>query len=401
MSAPAPGRVIRDAAAHRVTTLELFFDLVFVYGLSQVTAFLARDPSPAGFGKGLLLLALLWWAWVAYSWLGTSLRITDGYVRTAVFAAMAAIMLVALAMPYWYDADRGASAALLATSAYVAVRIVHVVLYFLGARGHEGVQRAVRKLSVTVIIAAVLLIGGAYLGGTAQIALMAAALAIDLAGPLLGKGEGWVLAPAHFTERHGLIVIIALGESIVAIGVGAAGLALNAALVSVAVLGVALACLLWLAYFDATAERLEHALMRRTGLQQVTTARDVYSYLHFGLVAGLVLMALAVKSVLGYAAEKGLATHMADYAAASLGAGLAVYLLALWAMRVRCGVAAPAHELLLPVAAVMVIPLGMLLPAPAALGAALVIAGLAVRMQSRRAGSPSSAGSPSDGSAGR
>jgi low temperature requirement protein LtrA len=150
----------------------------------------------------------------------------------------------------------------------------------------------------TVLIAATLLLGGSHLGGTWQLLLVAAAVSIDLIGPFLGGGRGWRLALGHFAERHGLIVIIALGESIVAIGIGAAGLPVSAPLLTVAMLGVGLACALWVAYFDGSSDALESAVDARSGLAQVTTARDVYSYLHFLLVSGLILLALSMESAL-------------------------------------------------------------------------------------------------------
>lgn len=380
MSVDQPGRLIRDGQSHRVTFLELFFDLVFVYGLSQVTAFLASDPSPTGFGKGLLLLALLWWAWVAYSWLGTSVRLTDGWVRLAMFGAVGLVMIVALSMPYWYDPTPGLSVTLVAAGAYVGVRVLHVVLYYLGAKGDSGVRTAVQRLSMTVAVAAVLLLGGALAGGFVQVVLMAVALAIDLVGPFLGRGEGWVLAPAHFAERHALIIIIALGESIVAIGVGAAGLGISAPLLLTAILAVALSCLLWLTYFDRTAEQIEDALLNRVGLTQITTARDAFSYLHFGLVAGLVLIALAMKSALGYSAKYGINYQLTGYAAVSIGVGLALFLLTLWAIRSRSGVATTRWWFGCVFGALLLVPLALLLPIWLTLLVALAIAAGAVRL---------------------
>ena len=176
-------RLIRDTSGHKVTTLELFFDLVFVYGISQVTAYLAYDHSALGFFRGLLLAALLWWAWVAYSWLGTSVRIDRGLVQTAMFVAMGAIMVLALLMPDFFDETRGASVAMIAAAAYVVVRIMHLLLFYLAGRDDPGIVKAVLALARTVVIAAVLLIGGAYLGGTWQLILVAAAVAIDVIGP--------------------------------------------------------------------------------------------------------------------------------------------------------------------------------------------------------------------------
>lgn len=366
-------RLIRDAARHKVTTLELFFDLVFVYGISQVTALLATDHSPLGFVRGLLLAALLWWAWVAYSWLGTSVRIRQGSVQLAMFVAMGAIMVVALLMPDFFDEGRGVSAAVLAASAYVVVRLMHLVLFYVAGREDPGITDAVLKLARTVVIAAVLLVGGAFLGGTWQLVLVAAAVSIDLIGPFVGGGRGWRLALGHFAERHGLIVIIALGEGIVAIGVGAAGLPISTALLTVAMLGVALACALWVAYFDGSSDAVESAVHARSGLAQVTTARDVYSYLHFLLVSGLILIALSMKSALKHV-EDGWAEPLEQYAALALGLGLAQFLLGLWLMRRRAGAATSAAEPLVGVAALALIGVGTLVPAVAALTAATALA---------------------------
>jgi low temperature requirement protein LtrA len=316
---------------------------------------------------------------VAYSWLGTSLRIDDGGVRLAVFAAMAAIMLVALAMPYWWDPDRGSSVALLAAAAYIGVRVMHLVLYFLGSAGDAEQRAAVSRLAVSVLIGAALLLTGAYLGAAAQLALVAVAVLIELLGPLLSGGGGWRLALGHFAERHGLIVIIALGESIVAIGVGAAGLAITPGLITMMVLGIALACVLWLSYFDRTAAAVEAALEQREGVDRVTSARDVYSYLHFPLVAGLVLMALAIKSGVRAVDEAGPTTVLAGYAAVALGVGLAAFIGGLLAMRRRSGLRSGPVAVLAVVLALGLIPAALFIPAPAAVASAVAIAAVATR----------------------
>jgi low temperature requirement protein LtrA len=223
-----------------------------------------------------------------------------------------------------------------------------------------------------VVISAVLLIGGAYLGGAWQMVLVAVAVAIDVLGPYLGGGEGWRLALGHFAERHGLIVIIALGESIVAIGVGAAGMPVTAELLITALLGVAVACTLWIAYFDGVAESLETALDRRSGVDRVTAARDVYSFMHFLLVAGLVLVALAMKSALKNA-ESGWQEPLAGYAAVALGLGLFQFLAGLWVMRLRSGAKTSLGEPLVAMVALLLIPLATVIPAATAIGTAALL----------------------------
>ena len=366
-------RLVREEATHKVSTLELFFDLVFVYRISQVTAYLADDHSALGFARGLLLAALLWWAWVAYSWLGTSIRIDEGVVQVALFVAMAALMLLALLMPDFFDDERGASVAMIAAAAYVVVRLMHLVLFYVGGHSDPGIAGAVARLARTVVIAALLLLGGAYLGGTWQMVLVAVAVAIDVIGPFLGGGRGWRLSLGHFAERYGLIVIIALGESIVAIGIGAAGVPVSAALLTTAGLGVAVACVLWLAYFDGAAAALEHAVAARDGVARVTTARDVYSVMHFLLVSGLILVALAMKSALTYT-EKGWQEPLAGYAAFALGLGLFQFLAGLWLMRRRASVRSTWAEALVAILALVVIPLGAVIPAAVSITAAVGIA---------------------------
>ncbi len=379
-------RLIADETRHKVTTLELFFDLVFVYGISQVTALLAYDHSALGFVRGLLLAALLWWAWVAYSWLGTSVRVNQRPVQVSMFVAMAAIMVLALLMPDFFDDGRGASLAMLAAAAYVVVRLMHLVLFYVAGHDDPGIVAAVLGFARTVVIAALLLIGGAYLGGTWQLILVAVAVAIDVIGPFLGRGKGWRMALPHFAERHGLIVIIALGESIVAIGIGAAGIPVNAALLITAMVGVALACTLWIAYFDGAAESLEAAVDRRSGVERITTARDVYSVMHFLPVSGLILIALAMKSALKDA-EYGWQEPLAWYAAFALGLGLFQFLGGLWAMRRRAGARAGVGEVVIAIAALTLFPLATVIPAVLAIAAAgsLALGWRAVRATADRA----------------
>lgn len=295
-------------------------------------------------------------------------------VQVAIFVAMAAIMVLALLMPDFFDDSRGASLAMVAAASYVVVRIMHIVLFAIVGGEDPGIRNATLRLSWTVVIAAVLLVGGAYLGGTWQLVLVCVALAIDLVGPIIGGGRGWTLALGHFAERHSLIVIIALGESIVAIGIGAAEVPVTAGLLALVALGVALACALWVSYFDGAARSLEEAVAQRSGLSQVTTARDVYSYLHFLLVSGLILIALAMKSALG-GTEKGLNTPLAGYAAFALGLGLCQFLVGLWAMRKKAGAPTKPAELIVGLAALALIPLAQVLPALAAVlvACALVI----------------------------
>ena len=377
-----------------VSTLELFFDLVFVYGITQVTAYLAADHSSAGFVQGLLLLALLWWAWVGYAWLGTTVNVKDGGIRFGMFTAMAGILVVAIGMPEWFHDTAGGldgplSAPVLVALAYVTVRIANLAIYWWVARGNPGLVAAVVRLGTAVAVAGVLVVVGAVVGGTAQVVIVAVAVALDFGGGLLGRGSGWVVSLGHFAERHGLILIIALGESIVAVGVGASGYALSVPIIVGAAIGVAIAGRLWILYFDQSDTRLEHVLKERTGAAQAELARDVYSYLHLLLVAGIVLIALGLKTVLAKAAESGLAYPLPGYATASFAAGIVLFLAGRQLMWARAGLPLdPRTWIALPAAVVLGFA-GLVLPAAVTAALGFVVLHIASPVVPERRGSPS------------
>jgi low temperature requirement protein LtrA len=200
----------------RVTPLELFFDLVFVFGLTQVTSLMSDDPTWAGLGRGLLVLAALWWTWAGYAWLTNTLEPEETVVRVAMVGAMAAMLVVALAVPGAWGDD-----GVLFAVAYLVARLLFLLLYGVAGKRDPEILVAVLRLAPTAILAPGLLIVAGFLDGTAQAALWLATLTAEYVGGILAGSEGWRVSPAHFAERHGLIVIIALGESIVAIGIGA------------------------------------------------------------------------------------------------------------------------------------------------------------------------------------
>jgi low temperature requirement protein LtrA len=321
---------MRDELEHhveveqRVTPLELFFDLVFVFGLTQVTSLMSADPTWSGLARGMLVLAALWWAWAAYAWLTNTIDPDEGGARLAVFGAMAAMLIVGLAAPGAFDDD-----ALLFGGAYLAVRLLHILLYALAA-DDEDIRGAVVRLAPTSIVAPGLILGAAALDGTAQGIVWLVALAVDYAGPLFGGGRGWRVFPAHFAERHGLIVIIALGESIVAIGIGAAGIDLGSRVVLAAILGVVVSAALWWSYFDVVAIVAERKMTEAKGVARSRIARDSYSYLHLPMVAGIILLALGVKKTIGHVEEP-----LEPVPAVALCGGVALYYLAHIAFRLR------------------------------------------------------------------
>jgi low temperature requirement protein LtrA len=305
--------------------LELFFDLVFVLAITQCTALMAHHPTWSGLAQGLVVLGVLWWAWVGYAWLTSVIDPEEGAVRLVMFGAMAAMLIVSLCVPDAFG-DLGLTFAL----AYGAFRVAHIGLFMLASPDDDALRHSVIGLAASTAVAVSLLVLASLFDGLAQGALWALALFLDMAGPYFFGSEGWRLVPGHFAERHGLIVIIALGESIVAIGVGAAG-ELNLGIGTVAVLGVTLTAAMWWIYFDVvalvSARRLGEA---ETGRAQNELARDSYSYIHFALVAGIVLVALGLKTSIAHHDE-----HLHDVPAFALLGGVALYLLGLVAFRYR------------------------------------------------------------------
>jgi low temperature requirement protein LtrA len=309
----------------RVKPLELFFDLVFVFGLTQVTTLLSAHPTWGGLVRGVAVLAAIWWAWAAYAWLTNTLNPEEGIVRIAMFVVMAAMLVVALAVPEAFD-EHG----VIFGVAYLIVRSMHLALYALAARGDPDLLGAVLRMVPSSTISGVLILGAGFTEGRERTALWLVALAIDYLGVIVGRGQGWRLSPGHFAERHGLIIIIAIGESIVALGVGAAGARLSAGAIMTAVVGMTIATALWWTYFDWVAIVVEQQLRRATGAAQATLARDAYSYLHFVMVAGIVLFATSLKKTLAAYDEQ-----LASVPAAALCGGLALYLLAHVLLRLR------------------------------------------------------------------
>ncbi len=349
----------------RVTPLELFFDLVFVLAITQCTGLMSHDQSWSGLVQGLLILAVLWWAWVGYAWLTSVVDPEALAIRGVIFVAMAALLIVAICVQEAFG-----SLALAFALGIGVFRTAHIALFMLaGAATDDGdLRRSVVGLAVSTGLAVGILVLASLFDGLAQGALWVLAIFLDMAGPYFFGSEGWKLVPGHFAERHGLIVIIALGESIVAIGVGAAG-TLNLGIGTAAVLGVFLAAALWWTYFDVvaliSARRLGEA---EPGRVQNELARDSYSYIHLLLVAGIVLMALGMKVTIGHCSE-----HLHDVAAFALLGGVAIYLLGLVAFRYRHVKTINRHRLGLAIVLLLLVPVATAVPALISLAIVVVL----------------------------
>ena len=364
---------LREGGEERVTPLELFFDLVFVLAITQCTAVMSHDPSWSGLAQGLLILGMLWWAWVGYAWLTSVVDPEEGAVRLVIFGAMAALLIVSLCVPQAFG-ELGLVFAL----AYGVVRVAQIGLFILASPEDDALRHSVLGLAVSTAIAVSLLAAASLFDGAAQGALWALALFLDLGGPYLIPPAGWRLHPEHFAERHGLIVIIALGESIVAIGVGAAG-NLSFGIGAAAVLGVALTAAMWWIYFDVVALVSGHRLAAaEPGFVQNTMARDSYSYLHLPMVAGIVLVALGLKKTIGHFDD-----HLDAVPAFALLGGLAIYLLGLVAFRWRQVHTLNRRRLMLAIALLILVPVATEIPAIAALAIGNVAIWVLIAIETR------------------
>jgi low temperature requirement protein LtrA len=357
----------------RVTPLELFFDLVFVLALTQCTALMSHHPSWSGLAQGLLVLGMLWWSWTGYAWLTSVLDPEEGAVRLVMFGAMAALLIVSLCVPEAFG-----ELALVFALAYGAVRVAHIGLFMLASPEDDALRHSVLGLAMSTFVAVGLLVVASFFDGLAQGAIWLLALVLDMGGPYLFGSEGWKLVPEHFAERHGLIVIIALGESIVAIGVGAAG-ALTLGIGAAAVLGVALTAAMWWTYFDVVAiiagRRLAEA---EPGRVQNEMARDSYSYIHLVLIAGIVMVALGMKKTIGHFDD-----HLDTVPAFALLGGLALYLLGHVSFRYRHIHTINRQRLLLAVVLLILVPVATEIPALAALAIANLLIWMMIVYETR------------------
>jgi len=355
---PRVQAVLRGEDEETVKPLELFFDLVFVLALTQCTALMAETSTWEGIAKGLLVLGVLWWAWVGYAWLTSVIDPEEGAVRLVMFAVMAAFLVCALCVPTVFD-----DAALTFAIAYAFVRFGQIALFEIASRDEPELRKSVNGLAASTAVGVGLLAIASALDGTAQGAMWATALALDAAGPYFFGQDGWKLVPSHFAERHGLILIIAIGESIVAIGAGVEG-AITTNVVAAAVLGTVVAAALWWLYFDAVAIVAEHRLSNaQVGTEQNGIARDSYSYLHFPMVAGIVLFSVGMKKTLG---DTGDPLKLVP-AVAMLG-GASMYLLAHVAFRMRNIRTLNRPRLISSVLVLALIPAATEIPALATLG---------------------------------
>lgn len=308
---------------HRVTPLELLFDLVFVYAITNVTGLMEHDIGGRTVLQGMITLAVVWFGWCSYTWLGNQARADEGLLRVAMVIALTGMFFVAVSIPYAFSGDGNAAVVLVV--AYAVVRLTHIGVYLVAAGDDRDLRSVISSMGVIVSAVLAVLLAGALIGGEAQQWWWLGAVAIDQIGVYFVRSTRWRLRSAsHFAERFGLITIIAIGESVVAIGTATSSPALGARDGLALVCGVAVAVCLWWLYFDVVAIVAEGVLHRAEGLARARLARDSYTYLHFPMVAGIVFTAMGLVLLISdpdhvdagrYALYGGIACYLAGHLA--------------------------------------------------------------------------------------
>ncbi|MBD0322483.1 MAG: low temperature requirement protein A [Aldersonia sp.] len=381
-SVSTPRRVRIRALPGRasVSQLELYFDLVFVFALTQVTDLL--DPTTAqNVLRAVLVLGVLWWAWTGYAWLGNVVRPDEGILRVVMFTATAAAFILALTIPEAFDDIPGElSGPVIFALGYFAIRSVHLGTFWLVSGEDPQLRRQLLRWIPSVLLGTALLLAASQTQGWAQIGLWVAALVGDYLGTWL-SGQDWRLRSAsHFAERHGLIIIVAIGESIVSIGIGVAQLPISWPIIVASLLGLTVSALLWWAYFDTAALEVEHELAHADEKRQIHLAQRCYTYAHLPMVVGIVMLSFGLKKVLNYAGDESqhtLRDALYGVPLFCLYGGVAIYVLALVSSRWFATGSIGIVRLVLAAAILALVPLAPVLPAIAALGLlTTVLAGL-------------------------
>jgi low temperature requirement protein LtrA len=332
----------------RVSTLELFFDLVFVFTITQLTAILVDRPGWRVLLAATLMLGVTWWMYSGYAWLTNAVPAHNLQRRLLLMAGMSGFLIMALGIPKAFGGGGGVAFGV----GYLVVNLVHLIMFT--RSGTQSVVTAMLRIGPFNLSSATLVLIAGAIGGTAEYWLWGVAFALQVVTPYVAGDEGFHIRPEHFVERHGLVVLIAFGESVVAIGIGAANLSIDAALVGITVLGLALIGCLWWAYFAVDDTRAEHALTATAPDRRPRVALIGYGYAHLVLLLGVVALAAGLKKAIGHAFEPASAP-----AAWYLGSGIALFLAGDLLFRRVLGIGQSGFRLAAAVLALLTVPLGL------------------------------------------
>jgi low temperature requirement protein LtrA len=316
---PAVNHAVPIVSPHdqKVTSVELFFDLVFVFCVTQVVTLLHGHIDVRSGGSALLVFWLVWWAWTQFAWALNAANTDHPRVQIATLAATGVAFLLAIGIPR----ALGDGALWFAVS-YVVLRVIGLLVYAWVAWGDPLQRNAVRVFGGFSVLGLAAVLAGGAAGGNAQFGWWAAAIVLDLvAAGVGGQREGWNLHPDHFVERHGLIVIIALGETLIVAASGLVEARVTPTALVTGILAVAVTCGLWWSYFRQTRRIFEHELASCEGAARSGLARDAFSVLHFPMLCGVIAMAAATEVALAHPDAP-----LAADARMALGGGAALFI---------------------------------------------------------------------------
>ncbi|MFI6869854.1 low temperature requirement protein A [Nocardia sp. NPDC050406] len=331
----------------RASTLELFFDLVFVFTITQLTHAYTHHPGWAAFGQVVLMFGVIWWMYDGYIWLTNEVAPNSSVRRTWLLVGMFGFFVLALAVPGAFSGS-GITFGL----AYVLINLVHTGLFY--SNGGSTVTATVVRLGICNGVSAGLVLAGGFVHGWPRYLLWALALAVQILTPYLINPSGFVIRATHFCERHGLVVIVAIGESIIAVGAGLAGRDITPGLIAMVALALTLAYVLWWAFFGFDDERGEQALDALPGVQRGRPAVLAYGYAIFALMIGIILTAAGIQMSIAHGNES-----VPAGAALALSGGVALYFVGQWAFRLVLGLPRPWWRLVAAVATVATAPIGV------------------------------------------
>ncbi len=282
----------------RVRPFELFFDLVFVFGITQVVVVLEHHLSWGGVGQAILVFWLLWWAWTQFTWALNAADTEHPWIEFGTLVATAVAFFMAVAVP-----EAFAGGALWFALPYVAVRVIGLTIYIGVMRENPEGRTVVQSFATASLFGLAAVIVGALLGGEYQAMLWVLVIILDMvAATAAGKGD-WAIHPEHFAERHGLIVIIALGESLIVAASGLVGAERSVDLLAAGFLAVSITCALWWSYFPVAKPALERSLSHASGVKQATMARDAFSLAHFPMLCGVIAYAVAIEAAVAHPSD--------------------------------------------------------------------------------------------------
>ena len=298
-----------------VSPLELFFDLVYVFAITKIAGLIHHDHTPIGFANAALILAMMWWAWSQYTWATNAIGTDRASVRVALLAAMGATLAMGISIPEAFSAA-GPWFAL----TYFSVRAFGLLVHWFGLRRDPEHQAALRTFIPLAFVATSIVVIGGFVPEHIRPWIWLFAFTVDIASAISAGRGGVRVAVSHFAERHQLFVIIALGEVIVAAGLTAAGVERTGWLVAALVATFIGAAVLWWAYFDWVADTIRERLLAYPIKLRVRYARDFYTFLHYPIVAGIILFAISAESAIAHPDES-----LPVYARVALAAGIGLY----------------------------------------------------------------------------